>query len=77
MFVKLGVLILNIFIYIYIIYIFHIISLLLISKNPNFNLGFTPTFRSIILLSSSLLFYLMHKHIKLQHDAIFFIICLN
>jgi hypothetical protein len=33
-------------------------------QNPNFNLGFNPTFRIIILLSLSLLFYLMHKHIN-------------
>ena len=32
-------------------------------QNPNFNLGFNPTFRIIILLLLSLLFYVMHKHI--------------
>jgi hypothetical protein len=67
-FVKLGILILNIFIYIYIIYIF-LYSFFFLFPNSNFHLGFDPTFRIIISLLLSLLFYLMCKHIKLQHDA--------
>jgi hypothetical protein len=45
-------------------------------QNPNFNLGFNPTSRIVISLLLSLLFYLMHKHIKLQQDALSFILVL-
>jgi hypothetical protein len=47
-------------------------------QNPNFNLGFNPTFRFInfLLLSLFLLFHLMHKHIKLQQDALYFVLVL-
>jgi hypothetical protein len=44
--------------FIYIIYIFHIIVVVLLSKSLSFILGINSTFRIIILL---LLFYLMHK----------------
>jgi hypothetical protein len=49
--------------YNYIIYIF-LYPFSSYFQNPNFNLGFNPTFRIIILLLLSLLFYLMHKHIN-------------
>jgi hypothetical protein len=62
---------------IYIIYIF-ISFLFFLFQNPNFNLGFNPTFRFInfLLLSLFLLFCLMHKHIKLQQDALYFVLVL-
>jgi hypothetical protein len=58
------------YIYLYIYYLYFFISLLFfLFPNSNFHLGFDPTFRIIISLLLSLLFYLMCKHIKLQHDA--------
>jgi hypothetical protein len=59
----------------YIIYIFHIIFLLLVSKTLNFNLGINSTFSFIIIINIIILFNA--QTIKLQHDAYFFIICLN
>jgi hypothetical protein len=43
----------------YIIYIFHIIFLLLVSKTLNFNLGINSTFRFIIIIN--IIIYLMHN----------------
>jgi hypothetical protein len=58
------------YIYLYIYYLYFFISLLFfLFPNSNFHLGFDPTFRIIISLLLSLLFYLTCKHIKLQHDA--------
>jgi hypothetical protein len=59
----------------YIIYIFHIIFLLLVSKTLNFNLGINSTFSFIIIINIIILFNA--QTIKLQHDAYFLIICLN
>ena len=60
------------YILIYVFILSQLHSILLSFLNPNFNLGFNPTFIIIILLLS-LLFYVMHKHIKLQQDALSFI----
>jgi hypothetical protein len=46
-------------------------------QNPKFQFRVKLHPLELFFLSSSLLFYLMHKHIKLQHDAFLFIICLN
>jgi hypothetical protein len=53
----------------YIIYIFHIIFLLLVSKTLNFNLGINSTFSFIIIINIIILFNA--QTIKLQHDAYF------
>jgi hypothetical protein len=61
--------------YIYILFIIYLLYPFLF-PNPSFNLGFNPTFRIInfLLLSLFLLFCLMHKHIKLQQDALYFVL---
>jgi hypothetical protein len=62
MFVELGVLILDIFIYIYYLYFPYHFSCSYF-QNPNFNLGFSPTLELLSYYYYSSYFYLMHKHI--------------
>jgi hypothetical protein len=56
----------------YIIYIFHIIFLLLVSKTLNFNLGINSTFRFIIIIINIIILF-NAQTIKLQHDAYYYI----
>jgi hypothetical protein len=70
-FVRLGVLILNIFIYIYIIYIFISPLLFFLFLNPNFNLGFKPTSSNYYLIIFILIILFNAQTYKLQHDAFF------
>jgi hypothetical protein len=67
-FVKLEVLILEIFLYIYYLYfcilsLFSSPSFFLFSKTLILNLGFNSTSKNYYLIIITLLFYLMHKHI--------------
>jgi hypothetical protein len=75
--VKLGVLILDIYLFIYIYCLYcHSLYLFLIF-NPNFNLGLTPTSSNYYLIIFILTILFNAKTYKLQYDAFSFFILIS